>query len=66
MNLSLPAPVIDSNNLIVPNTITYEIAASYLDDGDTRTFNINMYDGICAVQNITLIPTTKKDDVYGS
>lgn len=64
-NLSLPAPVIDADNLIVPNTITYEIEAGYMGDNVTRTFNINMYDGICAVQNITLIPSSKRDDVYG-
>ena len=66
MNLSLPAPVIYADNLIAPNTITYEIEASYLDDNFNKKFNINMYDGICAVQNITLIPSTKRDDSYGS
>jgi len=65
-NLSLPAPVINQDNLIIPEAITYEIKATSLIDNTTQIFTINMYDGICAVQNINLIPDAKGYDTYGS
>ncbi len=65
MNLSLPAPKIDSDNLIVPSAIKYEITANYFGDIN-KVFDISMYDGICVVQNITLVPDKKRTDAYGS
>ena len=47
-NIELPAPVL-GNNLVVPNTITYNILA-----GGNR-FSVNMYDGVCVVQNINMV-----------
>ena len=47
-NIKLPAPIL-GNNLIVPNTITYNVLA-----GGSK-FNVNMYDGICVVQNINMV-----------
>ena len=47
-NIELPAPVL-GNNLVVPNTITYNILAG------GSNFSVNMYDGICVVQNINMV-----------
>lgn len=44
-NIKLPAPVL-GNNLVIPNTIEYTVSA-----GGNKYF-VNMYDGICVVQNI--------------
>ena len=58
-NIKLPAPSL-TNNLEIPNTITYEIEAFM---GNNRSnFSVNMYDGICVVQNINFVP----GDNYGN
>ena len=54
-NIELPAPPL-GNNLIIPNTIIYNISA-----GDFN-YSVNMYDGICVVQNINMVI----GDKYGS
>ncbi len=53
--LSLPTPPLEINNLEVPNTIAYHITA--ISNGNlTQDFIVNMYDGICVVQNINFVP----------
>ena len=47
--IELPTPPL-GNNLIVPNAITYKIVCGNND------FFVNMYDGICVVQNINYVP----------
>lgn len=47
-NIELPAPIL-GNNLVVPNTITYNILAG------GNKFSVNMYDGVCVVQNINMV-----------
>ena len=59
--LSLPAPSLDTSNLIVPVTTTYIIDAIYSTSSEEEEFRVNMYDGICVVQNINFIP----GDTYG-
>lgn len=54
-NIKLPAPKLDISNLDVPKTISYKISA-YMDISNTLEFFINMYDGICVVQNINFVP----------
>ena len=49
-NIELPAPIL-GNNLVIPNTITYNILAG------GNKFSVDMYDGICVVQNINIVPT---------
>jgi len=53
--LELPCPKLLSN-LEIPKTIKYDIEV----DGGS-TFSINMYDGICVVQNINYT-----GDIYGN
>ena len=53
--ISLPAPKNDINNLMIPKTILYKIDA-YMDINNKSSFNVNMYDGICVVQNINFVP----------
>jgi len=54
-SISLPAPKLEINNLEIPKTITYNIT-SYMDINNKSMFNVNMYDGICVVQNINFVP----------
>lgn len=53
--ISLPAPKLEISNLVVPNTINYKIEA-YMDINNKSNFNVDMYDGICVVQNINFVP----------
>ena len=52
-NLSLPAPKIDNNNLIVPIATTYMIKAS-LNSQFEQSYFVNIYDGISVLQNISV------------
>ena len=57
-NIVLPAPKINVNNMEVPNTIDYEITAISDDNLKRQVYHVNMYDGICVVQNINYIPSS--------
>ena len=52
--IELPAPKIDTNNLVVPAFITYNVVATY-NNFDTL-YKVNIYDNICVVQNINVVP----------
>lgn len=54
--LSLPAPITNDDNLIVPLSTKYEIYAEDSINSYVQDFFVNMYDGICVVQNIHFIP----------
>lgn len=58
--ISLPTPNLISN-LEIPNTIKYDIEA-YMDSSNKSNFSVNMYDGVCVLQNINFIP----GDNYGN
>lgn len=51
--IELPAPSL-LDNLEIPNTIKYDIDASM--GNNSSTFSINMYDGVCVIQNINFVP----------
>lgn len=53
--ISLPAPQLNVNNLEIPVTTRYEIDA-YFNEMNKRIYYVNMYDGICVVQNINYTP----------
>lgn len=55
--ITLPAPKLDENNLDAPLKTTYEILATYEDD-TSSVFTVDMYDGICVVQNINFVPVS--------
>ena len=52
--IKLPAPIIDTDNLIKPNSTTYDITATY--NNIDLLYIINMYDNVCVVQNISVVP----------
>ena len=54
--ISLPAKKLDSNNLEIPDKTVYSIRATYVPDNLSMTFNVNIYEGICVVQNINIVP----------
>ena len=59
--ISLPAPRIDSDNLVSPILTTYDISAVY--EGENKLYRVNVYDGIYVVQNINLTPNINGVDL---
>lgn len=54
--LSLPTPGLLLDNLEEPNSIIYEVEAIYGLNNSNQIFTVLMYDGICVVQNIGILP----------
>lgn len=61
--ISLPTPPKETNDLVAPKTTTYKITAVY--NNREYTYTVNMYDGICVVQNINIVPSNERI-YYGS
>ena len=60
--IELPVPKYDSDDLVIPNSIIYVIDAIYNVDNSEQVFNVAMYDGVCVLQNISIIPNVKEQD----
>ncbi len=58
----LPVPKLDINNMDVPNTITYDIEATYEPDNINTIYKVNMYENICVVQNINIVPKLNREE----
>lgn len=64
-NLSLPAPKSNNNDLITPQSTTYLITATT--NNKKQTYTINMYNNICVVQTINIIPEMNEEiNNYGN
>jgi len=63
----LPTPKLDPNNLDVPLTTTYNISVTYEPDNVNAIYKVNMYEDICVVQNINIVPELKRavGGIYG-
>lgn len=61
--ISLPTPPKETDDLVAPKTTTYKITAVY--NNREYTYTVNMYDGICVVQNINIVPSNERI-YYGS
>lgn len=55
-NIVLPAPSLNDNNLESPAKAVYEILATYFPDNITKVYKINMFDDVCVIQNISIVP----------
>lgn len=53
--ISLPTPPLNNDDLVVPEMTVYKITAIY--NNQEYSYNVNMYDGICVVQNINIVPS---------
>ena len=54
--ISLPTPELDMNDMDVPEKATYKLVIKYLPENVDQTYDVNMYDNICVVQNINIVP----------
>ena len=55
-NIALPTPELDTDNLLKPFFSSYEITATYLPDNFVHKYIVNMYENICVIQNIKIVP----------
>ena len=62
--ISLPAPPLNPNDEIVPKSTTYDIETTYLKDNLKQIHKVNIYENICVVQTINIIPNNYKVDEY--
>lgn len=53
----LPAPLLVTNNLEIPNKRVYEILATYPKDNLNTVYKVNIYEDVCVVQNINIVPS---------
>lgn len=60
--IALPAPLINSNDLIIPNSITYDLRA-YIEGRVDKIYKVNIFDGVIVIQNISIAPIGES---YGS
>ena len=56
--ISLPTPPKENDDLIAPKNTTYKITTLY--NNREYTYVVNMYDGICVVQNINIVPSNER------
>lgn len=54
----LPTPPLDNDDLVAPKMTIYKITAVY--NNKEYSYNVNMYDGICVVQNINIVPSNER------
>lgn len=60
----LPAPTLSLDDLNTPNSVTYDISATY--DNMESTYLVNIYEGVYVVQTINVIPKMNRmDDTNG-
>ena len=57
----LPVPKLNISNMDVPNTISYDISVTDEADNINTTFIVNMYENICVVQNINVVPKLNRE-----
>ena len=62
--ISLPAPVLSLDNLSAPSKRVYSIDANYMDIN--KKYNINVYEGICVTQSISIVPNLNVGGFNGS
>lgn len=54
--IELPTPRTNSDDLIVPEAINYEVESEDVEMNNKQSFVVKMYNGICVVQNIIIVP----------
>ena len=53
-SISLPAPRLNQDDLVIPNGTTYNILATYVPDNLSKNFEVDIYEGVNVVQKINV------------
>lgn len=56
--ISLPAPILNENDLVKPNNTTYNIKSTY--DGIDTNYEVRIYENLLVVQTISVLPDMSK------
>ena len=59
--ITLPTPILKTDDLIVPNGVDYTINTLYKPDNIKGTYNINMYENVYVVQTVRIVPKMNRD-----
>lgn len=62
--VSLPTPELSTDNLESPLKKTYDILTTY-ENVDT-TYKVDMYEGVCVLQNVNVVPAMMVGGFFGS
>ena len=62
--LNLPAPAINPDDLVAPQKTVYQIEVPNILNNTNLTYNVNMYDGVCVIQNINPVPNIGNRLIY--
>lgn len=54
--ITLPAPKLNISDLNVPNKTTYKLRITFPKENIDQTYDVNMYENICVVQNVNISP----------
>ncbi len=54
--VELPTPSTNIDDLVAPLAINYEVESEDVEMNDKQSFVVKMYNGICVVQNIVIVP----------
>lgn len=54
--ISLPAPLLAQGDLTVPNKLVYQVEATYGPNNVSKVYDVNMYENISVIQNISVAP----------
>lgn len=54
--ISLPAPKLNPDNLDAPESTVYEVVATYPPNDETNIYRVNIYENVCVVQTINIVP----------
>ena len=62
--ISLPTPIVSTNDEVVPSSQDYNIEATY--ENQKLTYKVTMYSNISVNQNINVVPNMRLDgSLYG-
>ena len=61
--ITLPTPILKTDDLIVPNGVDYTINTLYKPDNIKGTYNINMYENVYVVQTVRIVPKMNRDGI---
>ena len=53
-SISLPAPRLNQDDLVIPSGTTYNILATYVPDNLSKNFEVEIYEGVNVVQKINV------------
>ena len=62
--VALPAPKLNLDNMIKPSNTIYTITAS--DNNMSQTYTARMYENVCVIQDINIIPIMKVGMINGN